>query len=76
MGTWQEPSIEDLIKLSQFLCVSVDYLLGISDDMGNIINNNLNDTENYLIEQMRLMNSEKRQELVNFANYLVSKDRK
>lgn len=69
-----EPDIYNLIKIAKFFNVTTDYLLGITDDLGTISNNNLSETENYMIQQMRLMNSEKKQELVSYANYLANKD--
>ena len=54
--------------------VSTDFLLGLSDDFGNVINNTLNETENYLVNQLRQLNIEKKQELISYANYLINKD--
>lgn len=70
-----EPCIDDLIKLAELFNVSVDYLLGVSDDMGNVVNNNLSETENYIVNKIRLLDSQKKQELVSFVNYLASKDK-
>lgn len=72
-----EPSTDDLIQLAKFFKCSVDYLLGIENEEGAlIINTNLNNDENYLIGQIRQLNSEKKQELISYANYLVNKDNK
>ena len=35
----QEPSLKDLVFLSNFFNVSTDYLLGLEDDLGNKIYN-------------------------------------
>jgi len=71
-----EPKATYIIRLAQFFNVSTDYLLGLSDDLGNVVNNNLSETENYLINLLRQLNSEKKQELISYANYLVNKDSK
>lgn len=70
-----EPDIYNLIQIANYFNVSTDYLLGLSNDY-NVINNNLSETENYLIGHLRQLNSEKKQELINYANYLVNKDSK
>jgi len=71
-----EPDIHNLIQIANYFNVTTDYLLGLSDDLGNVVNNNLTETENYLINQLRQLNSEKKQELISYANYLVNKDNK
>lgn len=50
VANWEQgrtsPSIEDLCALSDFFECSIDYLLGRSDEMGNIIiSKNLSDDE-------------------------------
>ncbi len=69
-----EPKATYIVKLANFFQVATDYLLGNSNDIGVIVNNNLSETENYLVQKLRLMNSEKKQELVSYANYLANKD--
>ncbi len=72
-----EPSLLMLTKLSRCFKVSIDYLVGnSSEDNLIVMNDNLNETENYLIGQLRQLNSEKKQELISYANYLVNKDSK
>ncbi len=72
-----EPSTDDLIQLAKIFKCSVDYLLGIENEEGAlIINTNLNNDENYLINILRQLNNEKKQELISYANYLVNKDNK
>ena len=70
-----EPSTDDLIQLAKIFKCSVDYLLGIENEEGAlIINTNLNNDENYLINILRQLNNEKKQELISYANYLINKD--
>ncbi len=58
-------SYEDLIKLANFYQVSVDYLIGHTDDLGNVTiittqENSLNKNERTLLSQFKkLSNSEK-----------------
>ncbi len=72
-----EPSTDDLIQLAKFFKCSVDYLLGIENEEGIVvIKNELNEDENYFIDLIRRLNSEKKQELISYANYLANKDKK
>lgn len=71
-----EPNIMYIKQIASCFNVSTDFLLGLSDDFGNVINNTLNETENYLVNQLRQLNIEKKQELISYANYLINKDSK
>lgn len=71
-----EPDIHNLIKIANYFNVTTDYLLGLSDDFGNFVNNSLSEIENYFINILRQLNGEKKQELISYANYLINKDNK
>lgn len=61
-----KPDPDMLIKLADFFEVSIDYLLGRSDEYGNIYNDidgTYSDEERQLIEDFRLLNHYK-QELI------------
>lgn len=79
-ANWEQGRTEpNIMYIKQIACcfnVSTDFLLGLSDDFGNVINNTLNETENYLVNQLRQLNIEKKQELISYANYLINKDSK
>lgn len=70
-----EPSIEDLIKLSNIFNCSVDYLIGNEDDFG-IINysaeNSLSYEENRLIEIYRTLSDRDKKMIDNIFNSFVS----
>lgn len=68
-----EPDITNLIKLSNLFNVTVDYLLGITDENNYIINDSLSETENCLISLFRSLKSDEQAELYNYANYLKNK---
>jgi transcriptional regulator with XRE-family HTH domain len=44
-----QPSIEQLIALANYFGVSVDYLIGNSDDLGIITYNNISNEDNKII---------------------------
>lgn len=57
---YREPNIEMIKKMSDFFGVSVDYLLGRSDDFGNINTNaDLSSEESEIIETFRSLTSER-----------------
>lgn len=64
VSSWEtgktEPSIQDLIELSHKLEVSVDYLLGNSNDFGivDINSNTLTENEKNIISSYRILNDE------------------
>lgn len=56
------PSYEDLIKLANFFQVSIDYLLGNSDDLGNVtiitsFENTLSKNERTLLTQFKKLSA-------------------
>lgn len=66
-----EPSIEMLIKMSQFFQCSIDYLIGNTDDFGNVsIQSNvpmLSLDEQKLIETYRKLNAKNRIHVSTYA---------
>ncbi|MBR3743469.1 MAG: helix-turn-helix transcriptional regulator [Clostridia bacterium] len=52
------PSRENLVKLAELYGVSVDYLLGISDDETPVTNENLSPDELRLIQDYRRLNQQ------------------
>ena len=66
-----EPSIEMLIKMSQFFQCSIDYLIGNTDDFGNVsIQNNtltLSSDEQRLIDTYRKLNANNRIHVSTYA---------
>ena len=77
IGNWErersQPSIDDLIKLANFFEVSVDYLIGRSDDIG-IINTNANLTpfENNLLAVVSRLSRDDQFQVLGFAQALAN----
>lgn len=69
-----EPSIQDLIKLSNIFNCSVDYLIGNEDDFGIIssADNNLTYEENRIIEIYRTLSDRDKKMVDNIFNSFVS----
>ena len=68
-----EPSIDDLSKLADILEVSVDYLIGRSDDLGMIeVTNELPSDEIELVNLYRLLSNSNKNKLIGFAQGLYS----
>lgn len=63
-----QPSIEQLVELSKFFGVSVDYLIGNTEDEGTINNvkAELTFEEKVLLKEFRLLNNEAKQSLLSF----------
>lgn len=67
------PLFEDLIKLASFYQVSTDYLLGISDDLGNItivttVDNTLSKNERTLLSQFKKLTTEEKELILKQIN--------
>lgn len=60
----------NLIKLSRFFGVSIDYLVGNSDEEGIVINNELNDFENNLINELRNLSDRDKMLILKFIMFL------
>ena len=67
-----EPSIEYLLKLADFFEVSIDYLLGRSDDLGIVnVQTNLNTEQNELVNYYNQMSEKDKAKLLGYAKGLV-----
>lgn len=62
-----QPSIEDLKKIAYFFNVSVDYLIGNSNIRDTM--NYLNQDEALLVQNFRLLPTERQKEILYFMNY-------
>ena len=57
-----EPNIDTLIKLSHIFESTIDYILGNSDDFGNVATQpNLTEEEQYLLNSFRVLNKVNRE---------------
>lgn len=65
-------TIKNAIKLSRFFGVSIDYLVGNSDEEGIVINNELNDFENNLINELRNLSDRDKMLILKFIIFLNS----
>lgn len=68
-----QPSIDQLKALAEFYGVSVDYLIGNSDDLGNISydGDRLSDEEKFLIKTFRSLPQEAKSGLILFMQGLL-----
>ena len=75
ISNWEvrtEPSIEYLTKLAKYFEVSIDYLIGNSNEMGIIeIDSNLSNDEQELINLYRRLSFGDKNQLLGFAKGLV-----
>ena len=82
-GSWErgntEPPIDMLIALAKYYGVTIDYLVGVENEdytkvkLGEEISTNFNESQ--LMETFRVLNIKSKEELINFAQYLKSKDK-
>lgn len=67
-----EPSIGRLIEFADFFDVSVDYLIGRSDDMGNIsVNVELSSIEAEVLSSLKKLSNEEQQRVLGYVNALT-----
>lgn len=69
-----EPSFDTLIKIAAFFSVTVDYLIGVSDEPR--IMNDLSISEVQLLEIYRRLNEENRQIIMEMIEIVFKKQRK
>lgn len=72
-----QPSIENIIKLSNFYKVSPSYILGIEDEAGiSIVNSGLTDEEQRLIDYYRALPPELRSGVMTYTRTFYEMDKK
>lgn len=60
-----EPSIKDLVDLADFFEVSIDYLIGRENDLGEIIiSKNLTDSQIKLLSLFNSLNEERKESIL------------
>lgn len=68
----RQPDNETLIRLADFFGVSVDYLLGRSEEK-TPPDDDLSEGEKKLVELATYLTDEEREEIIKYIDYLVSK---
>ena len=76
IGNWErdraEPSIEAIMQMADYFEVSTDYILGRSNEIGQVQTNaNLASDEVQLLDLYRQMNFQDKNQLIGFAKALV-----
>jgi transcriptional regulator with XRE-family HTH domain len=69
-----QPSIEQLITIANYFGVSVDYLIGNSDDLGVINYNVTNDENNKILNMLSAAPSKLKQAIVTILSEYYNKD--
>ena len=80
------PNIDFTIKLAKFFNVSIDYLLGISNDSTSPCNNtdtptllpidDINNYANFLIKSISELSEDGRKQVENFMRFVAEQERK
>lgn len=75
---YQEPSFKDLISICDFFEVQIDYLLGRSDDFGNVTvkkesSPSLTPEEQNLLNAFRLLPREERMQAAEYVQFLAER---
>lgn len=75
---YQEPSFKDLVTLANFFECNTDYLLGRSDDFGNITvkeksSSDITSEEQFLLDDFRSLPRSERAQATEYIHYLVEK---
>ena len=72
-----QPSIEMLIKIADYFLVSVDYLIGRSDDLGIISfraeEETLTEGERKILHRYRKLDESRKDSLIEYADFLSEK---
>lgn len=69
-----QPSIEDLVKLSQILNCTIDYLIGNENDFGIIENKtDLNYREKKLLENFKFLDDDEKDKIIEDCEYFANK---
>jgi len=67
-----QPNIETLKKLSEIFACSVDYIIGNTDDFGNIVPAQpLQEKEKQLLKNVRLLSTAEQAQLFHYVEFLV-----
>lgn len=83
-GSWErgntEPSIDMLIALAKYYEVSIDYLVGFENEDYTKVQAEKGEifagaNEMHLLEILKVMDSNSKEEVLNFAQYLKSKEK-
>ncbi len=70
-----EPKASTLIALANLFECSIDYLLGRSDDIGNVnVMRDLSDTEKRMLTVFSRLNDNRRNEVIDYAEFLTRKN--
>lgn len=67
------PEVTVLKKLAEFINVSTDYLLGLSDNPNPIEEDDIGSFKFALYGEVKDLSDEEKQEIINYARYLKSK---
>lgn len=77
---YQEPSFRDLLSICDFFEVSIDYLLGRSDDFGVISivknGNQIPDDAQELVDIFLSLNSMTRFQVIEYARFFLERENK
>ena len=70
-----EPSAKFICALADVFECTCDYILGREDDVGNVnVMRELSENEKELLSVNAKLNKKEREELINYARYMISKN--
>ena len=70
-----KPSADVLCRIADFLNVSTDYLLGRVDEIQSCSDNSISEDEYKLLIAYRLLNEKNKDDLLWYANALLTKEK-